>query len=62
MPKREIIVRRNTNIKIRYNEISKKHPQWRHGAIMGKIAGEFYLSLRTIGAIINNEGIYSLSA
>ena len=53
---------RDQNLRNRYEELSKKHPQWRHGALLEKVAQEFFLTARTAAAIFNHEGIYSQSA
>ncbi|PIB28902.1 hypothetical protein BFP77_08270 [Maribacter sp. 4U21] len=55
---RQLIELRNANIKKRYDQLTKKHKEWRHDAIIDKIAGEFFLSSRTISAIFNDEGTY----
>lgn len=56
--KRNLIELRNANIKKRYDQLSKKHKEWRHDAILDKIGSEFFLSPRTVSAIFNDEGTY----
>lgn len=55
---RNLLELRNANVKKRYRELSEKNKEWRHGAILEKIANEFYLSTRTVSAIFNDEGTY----
>ncbi|MFL0171106.1 hypothetical protein [Tenacibaculum maritimum] len=50
---------RNKDIRNRFNELSKKYQHWKYEALIEKLANEFYLSNRTIQAIINSEGIYN---
>jgi hypothetical protein len=53
---------RNANIKKRYREITAKNPKWRNDAVIAEVAMQFFLSDRTITAILNNEGVYGKTA
>lgn len=52
----QLIQLRNANVKKRYREISTKNPKWRNDAVIEELVGIFFLSARTITAILNNEG------
>lgn len=54
----ELILIRNSNIKQRYHELSQKHSKWKNSAVVQEVAKEFWLTARTIMAILNNEGTY----
>lgn len=54
----KLIYLRNCNLKKRYHAISKKHPKWRNDAVIDMVAQEFYLSKRTVTAILNEEPAY----
>ncbi|MCB4807129.1 hypothetical protein LG651_02620 [Tamlana sp. 62-3] len=56
--KKDLIQLRNLNIKKRYNEISLKNPKWKHEAVVLELEKTFFLTSRTITAILNNEGNY----
>lgn len=59
MPKDKAIRhRRDYTLRKRYFELSQKHPEWRHGAIIAALAEELFISHRTASAIFNAEGIY----
>jgi hypothetical protein len=53
-----LIQLRNSNIKKRYREIATKNQKWRNDAVIEAVSEEFYLSARTITAILNDEGTY----
>lgn len=53
-----LIQLRNANVKKRYREITSKNPKWRDDAVKEQVSMEFFLSIRTITAILNNEGTY----
>lgn len=55
---KELIDKRNQSIKQRFNALQAEHPQWRYDALLAQMEGEFYLSKRTLAAIINGEAIY----
>ena len=54
-----LILIRNKNVKTRFNELSNKYPRWKYDALLDSLSLEFYISKRTITAILNNEGRYS---
>ena len=51
--------KRNENVRKKFNTTVEKNPHWKTDVILQQIAIEFYLSKRTIEAIIKGEGIYS---
>ncbi len=53
---KDFIILRNKNVKIRFNKLSEKYPQWRYDALLEELTKEFYIAKRTIAAILNNEG------
>lgn len=59
MKRNERIKVRNNNIRTFFTKTSKKHPKWRTDAIIEDVAKEFFLSTRTIEAILKGEGNYS---
>ena len=54
--------KRDSKLRKRYEQFSKDHPEWRHGAILAKIAEEFFIEERTASAIFNCEGVYAATA
>lgn len=58
----ELIQLRNANVKKRYRELSEKNPKWRNDAVIEELVNIFFLSSRTITAILNNEGNYGKTA
>ena len=56
--KTELIQLRNANIKKKYREICAKNPKWRDAAVIEEVSLLFFLTPRTITAILNNEGSY----
>ncbi|MDI6051184.1 hypothetical protein QLS31_15250 [Flavobacterium sp. XS2P24] len=56
--KQERLMRRNKEIRIRFEKKRKAQPKWTFEAVVQSIANEFFLSVRTIDAIISYEGIY----
>jgi len=56
---KEFIQLRNKSVKIRFNKLEAKYPKWKHDALLEELTKEFYISKRTISAILNNEGNYS---
>ncbi|HIE45690.1 MAG TPA: hypothetical protein EYP87_05925 [Flavobacteriaceae bacterium] len=57
---KDLIQLRNKNVKIRFNKIQEKYPNWKYDAILKELTTEFYISKRTISAILNNEGTYNI--
>ncbi len=54
----DLIILRNQKVKQRFSQVSSKHPQWKYDAVLESLSFEFYISKRTISAILNNEGAY----
>lgn len=54
----KLIHLRNINLKKRYHVLCEKHKEWRNEAVLRKVAEEFYLSKRTVSAILNEEEAY----
>lgn len=56
MPKddktRARLIKRNTDVKIAYNELAKKNPKWRHDALVEDLADRFYISESTVDRIL----------
>ncbi len=50
---------RNDKIRKDYHLLEKRHPKWRFDAIIEDLADKYFLSARTIEAIIKEEYIYS---
>lgn len=50
---------RNQRIREQFNELSEKHPEWRSDALIEELSKRFYLSTRTIEAVLRGEGCYS---
>lgn len=59
MDRKERLTARNNQVRSSFNELCKKHPQWRFDALVKQVAGSFFLSKRTVEAILRGEGIYS---
>lgn len=57
--KTELIQLRNSKIREEYHKLCKKYPQWRYNAIIDLVSVTFFLTPRTITAIINQEGVYA---
>ncbi|WP_299673296.1 hypothetical protein [uncultured Tenacibaculum sp.] len=53
-----LIQLRNRKVKQRFNQISLKFPHWKYDAVLENLSLEFFLSKRTLSAILNNEGVY----
>jgi len=49
------LIERNKKIEDRYNHLSRKNPHYRNEYIVMMVANEFYLSTRTIYAILSGE-------
>lgn len=54
----ELIQLRNANVKKRYREIAAKNPKWRDECVIEELVNIFFISKRTIKAILYNEGSY----
>lgn len=56
---KDSIRKRNLDIKRHVREQQQRHPQWRHAALVADASERFYLTQRTIRAILNGEGCYA---
>ena len=56
--KQERLIRRNKEIRARFEKKRKEQPKWKIEAVIKSVADDFFLSCRTIDAIISYEGIY----
>lgn len=60
MARNELFIKRNLKVRARFEELSRKNSKWRFDAIVEEIAGEFFLTKRTIEAIVRKEGTYKI--
>jgi hypothetical protein len=51
----ERLINRNKKIEERYTYLSKKNPHYRNEYVVGLVAEEFFLSARTIYAVLSGE-------
>lgn len=51
-----LIRKRNTTVRKRYGELCEKYPQWRDDAIREMLEKQFFITDRTVSAILNKEG------
>jgi len=56
---KERLCRRNEAVRSYAEKLENQYPHWKMEYILSKCAERFYLSKRTIEAIIKAEGIYS---
>lgn len=54
-----LITLRNQKVKQRFRQLELKYPQWKYTALLETLSFEFFISKRTITAILNNEGAYN---
>ena len=52
---RERMKKRNKAVSEGYLKLTRKHPQWRHDAIVEKLAEQFFLAPKTIDQIIRGD-------
>ncbi|SIO11967.1 hypothetical protein SAMN05444409_2104 [Epilithonimonas zeae] len=52
-------LKRNVKVRTFFTELEKKNPQWRISALEKETADHFFISERTVRAIIKGTGIYS---
>ena len=52
------LIERNKLVRACFNATQKKNPKWRFDAVIEEVAVKFFLSSRTIEAIIGYEGTY----
>ncbi|MBB6499126.1 hypothetical protein [Pedobacter cryoconitis] len=50
---------RNQAVKMYFEELAKQKPEWRLDALEEKTATKFYISPRTVRAILKGEGNYA---
>lgn len=53
---------RNQAVKEFFDALAKKHHQWRLDALEEAVAERFYISTRTVRAILKEEGCYAVAA
>lgn len=51
--------RRNEAVRNYVEKLTTQYPHWKFDFIVGKTAEKFYLSTRTIEAILKEEGVYA---
>ncbi len=49
---------RNKQVRIFFDKLAEKNPEWRMGALEKKTADQFYISERTVRSILKGSGIY----
>lgn len=54
---KELIDRRNEQIKTRLAQLEKRYPKWRFECYVDQLSAEFYLSVRTIENIITGRNV-----
>jgi len=51
---------RNKSVRIYFSQLESKNPNWRIDALERDTADKFFISERTVRAIVKGEGIYKL--
>ncbi|MDV4024233.1 hypothetical protein CMT52_07770 [Elizabethkingia anophelis] len=59
MVKNSRFLARNQKVRSFFTELEKKYPQWRVSALEERTADHFFISERTVRAILKGDGIYS---
>ncbi len=59
--RKDLLLERNCQVRKCFYDMQKKKPKYTVEAIIAEVANKFYLSPRTIDAIISFEGIYRVS-
>lgn len=59
MRKKDKLKARNEKIRDFVNEMTIKYPHWNYDFILQRASDKFFLSSRTIEAIVKGEGIYA---
>lgn len=59
MSRPERLKRRNSKVRDYITNLEKKNPQWRFDAVILEAADNFFISPRTVEAILRREGIYA---
>lgn len=62
MPTNRRFLERNKNVRTFFTQLETKNPNWRIEALEKETADKFYLSERTVRAIVKGEGIYKLES
>lgn len=62
MVKNNRFLARNQQVRLFFMELEKRHPEWRVAALETKTANQFFISERTVRAILKGDGIYSETA
>ncbi|CAD0008063.1 hypothetical protein FLAT13_04176 [Flavobacterium salmonis] len=62
MTRNERLTERNNQVRKLFYDLQVKNPKWRIDAIIEEVADRFFLSNRTIEAIIKFEGVYNDNA
>lgn len=53
---------RNAKVRIFFDNLERKNPQWRISALEKETADHFFISERTVRSILKGSGIYKLKA
>ena len=56
---KQLFKSRNEAVKTYFASLAGKYPEWRLDALEEKTAGHFYISTRTVRAILKGEGNYA---
>jgi len=59
MTRSERLSERNKKVRSFFYQTLEKNPKWKMSAVIEEVASKFFLSNRTVDAIISYEGIYS---
>lgn len=55
MTQRDRLSKRNEAVRAAFDALQRRHPQWRLDAIIDKLSERYFVSPRTIEAIIKRE-------
>jgi hypothetical protein len=58
MTRKERLTQRNERVREAFYKVKEKNPKWRLDAVIEEVANIFFLSPRTVDAIISHEGTY----
>lgn len=59
MEKNKRLQQRNDKVRKYFIELEQKYPQWRISALESNTANKFFISERTVRAILKGGGVYS---
>lgn len=62
MPSNRRFLERNKNVRSFFAQLESKNPNWRIEALEKETADRFFISERTVRAIVKEEGIYKLES